>query len=94
MNNELHLHLVPQAIRTNNILDDYEMKEEIAKGAYASCKTNYPSFHALQNTDFSLSAFIVFLGRRCVHKISKVEHAVKVRPLVFFKYLKISMIHC
>ncbi len=40
-------------IRTTNILDDYEIKEEIAKGAYASC-------------------------HRCVHKISKVEHAVKV----------------
>jgi hypothetical protein len=41
------------AIRTNNILDDYEMKEEIAKGAYATC-------------------------RRCVHKILRVEHAVKI----------------
>jgi len=40
-------------IRTSSILDDYEIKEEIAKGAYASC-------------------------HRCVHKISKVEHAVKV----------------
>jgi p90 ribosomal S6 kinase len=42
-------------IRTSNIIDDYEMKEEIAKGAYASC-------------------------RRCIHRISKVEHAVKIIP--------------
>ncbi|CAG7837370.1 unnamed protein product [Allacma fusca] len=40
-------------IRKNNILDEYEMKEEIAKGAFATC-------------------------RRCVHKLSKFEHAVKI----------------
>ena len=40
-------------IRKSNILEDYEMKEEIAKGAFAVC-------------------------HRCVHKLSKCEHAVKI----------------
>ena len=40
-------------IGTSNIQDDYEFKEEIAKGAYA-------------------------LVRRCIHRMSRVEHAVKI----------------
>jgi len=46
-----------KVIRTTNILDDYEMKEEIAKGAYASC-------------------------RRGIHRLSKVEHAIKVSQVI------------
>jgi len=50
-----------QVMRTSKFQDDYEMKEEIAKGAYATC-------------------------RRCVHKSSRVEHAVKVCLSIFTNF--------
>jgi hypothetical protein len=40
-----------QIIRTSNIIDDYEMGEEIAKGAYASCRR---AIHRISKTEHAV----------------------------------------